>query len=102
MSNNQKWRKSKEYRHWRVKVIRRDKVCVICGSGKKRQAHHIEDASYHADQRFDVENGVTLCYDCHRNFHTNFKRSYREKCTLSDWNNFICLTDYLRDKFKKG
>ncbi len=98
MSN---WRKSKEYRHWRIKVIRRDKVCVICGSNKRRQAHHKQDASYHSTQRFDIENGVTLCYDCHRNFHTNFKRSYREKCTDYDWSNFICLTDYLRKKLKE-
>jgi len=91
------WRQSKEYRKWRIQVIRRDKRCVICDSNKKRTAHHINDASYHPDLRFDIDNGVCLCYKCHMNFHTNYKRSYREKCTIYDWNNFRSLLNYLSD-----
>jgi len=93
------WRNSKEYRVWRAKVIRRDKRCQICGSIKNRVAHHINHASYFPEQRFDVNNGVCLCKDCHINFHTNFKRSNREKCTRYDWDNFNCLVDYFKEKF---
>jgi len=93
------WRHTKEYRKWRVEVIRRDKRCVICGSIKHRNAHHINHATYFPEQRFDIDNGVTLCHDCHTNFHCNFKKSFREKCTKYDWDNFKVLTNYFKDTF---
>ena len=95
------WRSTREYREWRVQIIRRDKCCVICGSRKQRQVHHMNDATYHPDERLDLENGVTLCYECHMNFHNNFKRSSRQKCTKYDFNNFKCLSSYFKEKFTK-
>jgi len=93
------WRNTREYRIWRVQVIRRDKVCQICGSNQERNAHHLDSASYFADKRYLPNNGVTLCRQCHTNFHTNFKRSYRTKCTEYDYNNFVCLTNYYKSIF---
>lgn len=91
------WRKTKEYRQWRVSVIRRDSTCVICGSLQNRQAHHVEDGSRSIEGRFDVANGVTLCSKCHTQFHTSFKNSFREKCSLKDWNNFVSLVNYIKE-----
>ena len=88
------WRRTKEYRHWRVAVIRRDGKCVICGCRQGRQAHHIENGQHHPESRYDVGNGVTLCKLCHRQLHTNFKRSYRCKTTRADWENFQELARY--------
>jgi len=92
------WRDTKEYREWHKSVIERDGKCVICGSKKHLHAHHLNHASYFPDQRFDINNGVTLCSSCHMNFHNNFKRSYRTKCTKYDFENFLTLVDYLRDR----
>jgi hypothetical protein len=91
MASNQHWRRTREYRQWRVTVIRRDKTCVCCGSHKARQAHHLEDGSHNPTLRFDPENGVTLCYKCHMALHCMYKKSYREKCTLDDFCNFTDL-----------
>ena len=90
------WRNSRKYRIWRAKVIRRDKRCIICGSIKHRHAHHLNHATYYLDQRYNPDNGVCLCKNCHTQFHTNFKNSFREKCTKKDFNNFKKLTEYLR------
>ena len=90
------WRQTREYRLWKVGVIRRDKACVVCGTRNNRQAHHLNSASYFEGERVDVENGVCLCKDCHTNFHTNFKRSFREKCTKYDFNNFLSLVTYIK------
>jgi len=95
------WHQSREYRIWRAKVIRRDKVCQICGSRQKRHAHHINSGSYFPDERYDIDNGVTLCYECHMNFHCNFKRSYRQKVTKYDFENFKVLTNYFKKIFGK-
>ena len=94
------WRKTREYRQWRVSVIRRDKVCVLCSSRKNREAHHIKNGEHHPKFRFDVQNGVTLCRECHTQFHTNFKNSFREKSTEKDWNNFVELTAYIKGLIK--
>jgi len=90
------WRRTREYRIWRAEVIRRDKVCKICGSMYKRHAHHINHASYFPEQRFDAENGVCLCSWCHSQFHNNFKRNTRQKCDLADYLNFVALSIYLK------
>ena len=63
----------------------------------KRQAHHKNSGSYFEEERFDLDNGVTLCSPCHIKFHCDFKRSFREKCTEYDFNNFIALSSYLID-----
>ena len=95
--SHQGWRKTKEYRHWRINVIKRDKCCMICGSKKKRQAHHLKNGNNHPKYRFDVDNGITLCYDCHRNFHTNFKKNYHQKTTEEDFKNFVTLINYIKE-----
>ena len=63
-----------EYREWRVSVFERDeytcrKCCVV---GKELNAHHIYNYSSHPDLRTDVSNGITLCADCHIDFHVSY------------------------------
>ena len=82
------WRHTKEYKHWRINIIRRDKVCQICNTRKHREAHHLNHSMYFKDERFDINNGITLCKHCHSVFHTSFKRSYRTKCTKYDFLQF--------------
>jgi hypothetical protein len=91
------WRATTDYRLWRVAVIRRDSRCVICNSLKGRNAHHINSGAYFPKLRFNVDNGITLCRDCHTQFHCNFKNSFKEKCTEKDWNNFLELVKYLKE-----
>lgn len=61
-------KRSKEYIEWRNKVYERDNyTCQACGDSKGRNlhAHHIENYSSNPDKRFDINNGITLCNDCH-------------------------------------
>lgn len=59
-------RNSEEYIAWRTFVFERDSYkCVECGKGNKIQAHHIKEWADHPQDRFDIENGITLCVDCH-------------------------------------
>ena len=101
-NNMQDWRKTREYRIWRAKVIRRDKRCIISGSIKSREAHHIEDGSNNPELRFDVENGVTLSRKYHSAYHTKFLRSFRCKCTRETFYRFLKLIAIVKDvDFKK-
>lgn len=62
-------RKSWEYKEWRQKVYKRDNyTCQCCGKTINDimvNAHHILNFSDHEDLRFDVDNGITLCEECH-------------------------------------
>ena len=92
------WHSTREYRVWRALVIRRDSGCVICGTLISRQAHHLDDASYHPESRFDVDNGVTLCRDHHTSLHCDYKRSFRMKTTKKDFEEYhkICKLAVLK------
>lgn len=62
------------YSTWRRKVVTRDNnTCVICGYNHSKNydmvAHHLDGFEWCEDKRVDVNNGVTLCYDCHQEFH---------------------------------
>ena len=66
-SDQEKIRKSINYKEWRKQVYERDNyTCQCCGkTGVALNAHHILNFSTYPDLRFDVSNGVTLCEECH-------------------------------------
>lgn len=43
----------------------RDGKCLICGSTKKLQGHHIQDFKHYLELRCDSDNIVTLCFEHH-------------------------------------
>lgn len=70
---NNNLRHTLEYRLWRTSVFERDDyTCVFCGlksgNGKAVTLHadHIKPFSLYEELRFDLNNGRTLCIDCHK------------------------------------
>lgn len=61
-------RKSLEYRLWRTAVFERDDyTCIFCGiKGGELNADHIKPFALFPELRFAIDNGRTLCVDCHR------------------------------------
>lgn len=57
------------YENWRLRVYKRDKfTCQMpsCGYKKFLQAHHIRRWSSASILRYDPNNGITLCRNCHK------------------------------------
>ena len=50
---------------WSLAVKKRDGwCCVKCGSPHMLNSHHIFKRAY-LNTRYDVDNGITLCQNCH-------------------------------------
>lgn len=65
-------RRSSKYKYWKKSVLERDNyICQECGSKSNLVAHHIKPFSIHKDARFDINNGITLCQNCHEEVHRN-------------------------------
>lgn len=60
-------RGSTKYAEWRSSVFKRDHyTCAMCAMrGGKLSAHHIRPWSSHEELRYEVGNGITLCWPCH-------------------------------------
>lgn len=81
-----------EYSLWRTAVYERDDYqCQACGSRKSNTlcAHHLYDYSTYVAYQTELWNGVTLCNDCHHDFHYNFMTNTRESCTPEDYYDWL-------------
>ena len=56
------------YKKFRTDVLKRDKfTCKMCKTKKKKvYVHHIRKWASASSLRYEVSNGITLCYNCHK------------------------------------
>ena len=67
-------RNNYKYRDWRKNILKRDSYkCTKCGCNIKLNVHHIKEFSKYPKLRFDLNNGITLCNECHKNLHKRIK-----------------------------
>ena len=66
----------KHLKKWSRSVFVRDKfTCQVCGSySVDLHAHHLDGWNWCKEKRFDVSNGITLCKECHFDFHRKYGR----------------------------
>lgn len=67
-SETQRIKRSLKYKQWRRDVFERDNwTCRDCRvRGGVLHAHHIKPKSIYPELMFDVDNGLTLCRECHK------------------------------------
>jgi len=87
-------RATNEYISWRKSVFAKDHyTCQCCGatSGYGRtillHAHHIKNWKDNPDDRYDVENGITLCDECHYKFHSEYGKRDNTKSQIESFIN---------------
>jgi predicted phage replisome organizer len=75
----QELRNTYEYKEWRKDVFARDNyTCKLCGKrGVYLNAHHKKSFAKYPDLQTQLENGITLCYDCHKQVHKKQKKKKR-------------------------
>lgn len=72
---------SQEYKNWRKAVFERDNyTCVFCNEkGGILNADHIKPFALFPKLRFDLNNGRTLCLECHKKTDTYGGKSRQKK-----------------------
>lgn len=81
-------RTSEKYANWRTAVFNRDEyTCQKCDTEARGRlnAHHILPFAQHPSYRFNVDNGITLCEDCHQSFHQQYGKRLCDRVDLMEW-----------------
>lgn len=81
-----KRRGTKENARWRKQIFEKNNyTCVKCNNRSSKgnpvylHAHHLNGYHWCEEGRFDIENGATLCEDCHNDFHGIYGKGFNTK-----------------------
>lgn len=80
------------YQDFRKKVYERDEyTCVKCGddTGGNLVVHHLNGFHWDEESRTEVDNGATLCNECHKEFHSTYGNRHND---LFQFAQFMDLT----------
>lgn len=73
-------RTSAEYAAWRTMAFERDGfTCQACGNHGDAAVHHMDCFADFPEKRLDVDNGITFCVDCHKQFHLKYGTLHNRK-----------------------
>jgi 5-methylcytosine-specific restriction endonuclease McrA len=74
-------RTNPKYIKWKKLVFERDEyICQVCfQKGGKLNPHHLNSFHYFENDRYVLDNGITLCEDCHQDFHYMYGRKWNTK-----------------------
>ena len=81
-------RGSLQYKLWEDSVFNQNNnACVRCNEERisKLVAHHILNFAQYPELRFAIDNGITLCNECHKNFHRKYGIKYNTKEQLYEY-----------------
>ena len=81
----------KRFVKWAKKVKERDDfTCQIClKTGVYLNSHHMNSWDMFVKERYDLDNGVTLCYNCHDLFHSIYGRGRNTKFQFKEFRETI-------------
>ena len=80
-----------DYSDFIKRVLARDGyTCQCCKKHKNDlnctlNVHHLDSYNWCKEKRFDDTNGITLCEDCHMNFHNIYGRGDNTKEQFEEW-----------------
>lgn len=80
-------RKIPGYTDFIKNVLARDNyTCQCCGKyAGEFDVHHLDGYDWCVDKRTDVTNGITLCSNCHSNFHSIYGYGNNTKQQFEEW-----------------
>lgn len=82
------FRATPEYINFVKNVFERDDYTCKCCNKKINgdgEAHHLDGYNWYKEGRHDVTNGITLCHNCHNNFHAIYGRGNNTREQFEEW-----------------
>ena len=79
---------------WAKEVKIRDYfTCQVCGRrGVELNAHHIRSWDVHVEERYDMDNGITLCADnCHAGFHKIYGHGHNDEIQFNEFKKIMFI-----------
>lgn len=71
---------------WKSEIHFRDgNSCLSCGDESNLVAHHLESFAHNKYLRNAVDNGITLCADCHKDFHKRYSYYNNTKAQMEEY-----------------
>lgn len=85
-NGSKRWKPGRTFhrKYWARKITE-DAHCLKCGCLDNLHAHHIVPVSLNSHGKLDFSNGVSLCADCHRLYHSTYKLKNVNEETLCDF-----------------
>ena len=85
-------RYSPNIRVWKRLCLERDnEECQVCSSDIDLRIHHLNSFTRFPKLQFNLDNGVTMCEDCHREFHSIYGiRKFTEEDYYKFMEELIC------------
>jgi len=83
--HDERWdRLQPKYKQWRKEVFIKDSfTCRKCGiTGGKLEAHHVYNWNDYVGLRYNTDNGITFCINCHIEFHQIYGKYKNDKFQL--------------------
>ena len=87
------------YQQWINSVYKRDNyICQVTGKRGLIHAHHLEAWNSNKELRYDIDNGITLLFSVHSEFHKKYGKGNN---TREQFKEFIKnLTQEEKDAFQ--
>jgi 5-methylcytosine-specific restriction endonuclease McrA len=104
MSNYNRFNDPK-YIEWSKLVKERDSyTCQLCNkTGGEIHAHHKDSWDIYIDKRFNTNNGVTLCKNCHMTFHDIYGHGKNSKYQFNEFKKILAMLKKIaKKKFELG
>jgi hypothetical protein len=90
----------KKFVKWAKQVKNRDNfTCQICfRENVYLNSHHMNSWDMFTKERYDLDNGITLCSDCHDQFHNIYGRGKNTKYQFQEYRDTITLLKTIAKK----
>lgn len=81
------------YVKWARRIKERDAfTCQVCGLRRSSlHSHHINSWDVFVAERYDLNNGITLCKTCHEKFHQVYGKGFNTKYQFMEFRDLVAV-----------